>query len=179
MLFYTSENDAFASEIQRSGNGGQDWDIINPDANRDNSCHCFAFDPKNPNHILYSGEGCIFESDDCGITWHCVYRQDNHNRESIIGYAYNIMYDPSTDNILYTVGCSSDGYIHIFISSDNGKTWRRVVKSDKFHDKEYWLFESVILNGKLYMYTQTGVLTYSLNKNSGIEKIKTENNYGT
>lgn len=183
VLFYTNENDAFATEIQRSGNGGQDWDIINPDANGDNSCHCLAFDPENPNHILYSGEGCIFESDDCGISWHCVYRQDYHNQESPIGYAYNIMYDRSNNNILYAVilyavGCSSDGYIHIFTSSDNGKTWRRIVKSDKFYDKEYWIFESVILNGKLYIYTRKGVLTYSLDNNSGIRNIMTGNNNG-
>ena len=74
VLFYTSESEALAAQILRSENGGNDWGIINPDPNGDNSCHNLAFDPDNDDHILYSGEGCIFESNDCGKTWHCVYR---------------------------------------------------------------------------------------------------------
>ena len=80
VMFYTSESPIFAAQILRSENGGDNWDIINPDPKGDNSCHHLAFDPDNADHILYSGEGCIFESDDCGITWHCVYRQDEYNQ---------------------------------------------------------------------------------------------------
>lgn len=90
------------------------------------------------------------------------------------------MYDRSNNNILYAVGCDSvDRCIHVFTSPDNGKAWERIAKSDKFYDKEYWIFESVILNGKLYLYTQKGVLTYSLDNNSGIRNIRTGNNNGT
>lgn len=179
VLFYTSENDAFASEIQRSGNGGQDWDIINPDAYRDNSCHSLAFDPDNADHILYSGEGCIFESNDYGKTWQCVYRQDHLRDETEIGYAYNVMFDPENTNIVYCVGaCSIHQDIHIFKSANKGKTWARIARSDLFDTHEYWPYESVLFNGKIYLYTQKGVFTYNPDNNSGIENIVIDSNNG-
>lgn len=174
VLFYTSESPICAAQILRSGNGGQDWDIINPDATGDNSCHCLAFDSKNPNHILYSGEGCIFESNDCGITWHCVYRQDEYNQETAIGYAYNIMYDNTNDNVLYAVGCDSKVLcIYVFKSSDNGKTWERIAKSDSFADNwfKYWISESVYFNGKIYAFTNSGVLAFTPGNYSGITRV--------
>lgn len=177
VLFYTSESPLFAAQILRSGNGGQDWDIINPDASGDNSCHCLAFDPKNTNHILYSGEGCIFESDDCGVTWHCVYRQDEYNQETAIGYTYNIMYDNTNDNVLYAVGCDTRVLcIYVFKSSDNGKTWERIAKSDSFADNwyKYWISESVFLNGKIYAFTNSGVLAFTPNTYSGITQVNND-----
>lgn len=172
VLFYTSESPLFAAQIVRSGNGGNDWDIINPDMSGDNSCHNLAFDPNNADHILYSGEGCIFESDDCGITWQCVYRQDEYNRKTSIGYVYNIMYDKTNDNVLYTVGCDLvPQCIHIFKSSDNGKTWERIAQSDSFSDNRYWISESVFLNGKIYSFTNSGVLAFTPDNYSGITQV--------
>lgn len=176
-MFYTSESEALAAQILRSENGGNDWDIINPDPNGDNSCHNLAFDPDNDDHILYSGEGCIFESNDCGKTWHCVYRQEslNNETETEIGYAYNVMFDPENTNIVYCVGaCSIHQDIHIFKSSDKGKTWARIARSDIFDTHEYWPYESVLFNGKIYLYMQKGVFSYNPNNNSGIEYIVTD-----
>ena len=176
-MFYTSESEALAAQILRSENGGNDWDIINPDPNGDNSCHNLAFDPDNDDHILYSGEGCIFESNDCGKTWHCVYRQEslNNETETEIGYAYNVMFDPENTNIVYCVGaCSIHQDIHIFKSSDKGKTWARIARSDIFDTHEYWPYESVLFNGKIYLYMQKGVFTYNPDNNSGIENIVTD-----
>lgn len=179
VLFYTSEGDTFAAQILRSDNGGNDWDIINPDSNGDNSCHNLAFDPDNADHILYSGEGCIFESNDYGKTWQCVYRQDNLRYETEIGYAYNVMFDPENTNIVYCVGaCSIHQDIHIFKSANKGKTWARIARSDLFDTHEYWPYESVLFNGKIYLYTQKGVFTYNIDNNSGIENIKADNNDG-
>lgn len=180
VMFYTSESPIFAAQILRSENGGNNWDIINPDPKGDNSCHCLAFDPDNADHILYSGEGCIFESNDCGKTWQCVYRQGDPKDETEIGYAYNVMFDPENTNIVYCVGaCQIHQDIHIFKSSDKGKTWARIARSNLFDTHEYWPYESVLINGKLYIYTQKGVFTYNLDNNSGIENIKTDNNDGT
>lgn len=179
IMFYTSESQIFAAQILRSENGGDNWDIINPDQTGDNSCHNLAFDPDNADHILYSGECCIFESNDCGKTWQCVYRQEDLKDETEIGYAYNVMFDPENTNIVYCVGaCQVHQDIHIFKSSNKGKTWTRVARSDIFDNHEYWPYESVLFNGKIYLYTQKGVLTYSLDNISGIENIKTDNNEG-
>lgn len=177
VLFYTSESPICAAQILRSENGGNNWDIINPDSSGDNSCHNLAFDPNNADHILYSGEGCIFESDDCGITWHCTYRQDEYNQETAIGYAYNIMYDNTNDNVLYAVGCDSEVLcIYVFKSSDNGKTWERIAKSDSFADNwyKYWISESVFLNGKIYAFTNSGVLAFTPSNYSGITQVNND-----
>ena len=172
VLFYTSESGKFAAQILRSENGGNDWDIINPDPSGDNSCHHLAFDPDDADHILYSGETCIFESNDCGKTWHCVYRQESPNKETEIGYAYNVMFDPANTNTVYCVGaCQNNQDIHIFKSSDKGKTWARSARSDLFDNHEYWPYESVIFNGKIYLYTKKGVLAYPLDNTSGINNI--------
>lgn len=177
VAFYTSESDTFSAQILRTENGGNDWDIINPDSNGDNSCHNLAFDPDNADHILYSGEGCIFESNDYGKTWQCVYRQDDLRDETEIGYAYNVMFDPENTNIVYCVGaCSIHQDIHIFKSANKGKTWARIARSDLFDTHEYWPYESVLFNGKIYLYTQKGVFTYNIDNNSGIENIKADNN---
>lgn len=179
VAFYTSESDTFSAQILRTENGGNDWDIINPDSNGDNSCHNLAFDPDNADHILYSGEGCIFESNDYGKTWQCVYRQDDLRDETEIGYAYNVMFDPENTNIVYCVGaCSIHLDIHIFKSANKGKTWARIARSDLFDTHEYWPYESVLFNGKIYLYTQKGVFTYNIDNNSGIENIKADNNDG-
>lgn len=179
VAFYTSESDTFSAQILRTENGGNDWDIINPDSNGDNSCHNLAFDPDNADHILYSGEGCIFESNDYGKTWQCVYRQDDLRDETEIGYAYNVMFDPENTNIVYCVGaCSIHQDIHIFKSANKGKTWARIARSDLFDTHEYWPYESVLFNGKIYLYTQKGVFTYNIDNNSDIENIKADNNDG-
>ncbi len=179
VLFYTSESDTLAAQILRTENGGNDWDIINPDPNGDNSCHNLAFDPDNADHILYSGEGCIFESNDCGKTWQCVYRQEDLKDETEIGYAYNVMFDPENTNIVYCVGaCSIHQDIHIFKSADKGKTWTRIARSNLFDTHEYWPYESVLFNGKIYLYMQKGVFTYNPYNNSGVENIVTESNNG-
>ncbi len=175
VAFYTSESDTFSAQILRTENGGNDWDIINPDSNGDNSCHNLAFDPDNADHILYSGEGCIFESNDYGKTWQCVYRQDDLRDETEIGYAYNVMFDPENTNIVYCVGaCSIHQDIHIFKSANKGKTWARIARSDLFDTHEYWPYESVLFNGKIYLYMQEGVFTYNPDNNSGIENIVTD-----
>ena len=165
VLFYTSESPLFAAQIMRSENGGSDWDIIDPDPTGDNSCHHLAFDPNCADHILYSGEGCIFESNDCGKTWESVFRKDDMESD----YIYNVMFDPLNVNTVYAVGCRTlSNEIRIFMSSDNGKSWACVAVSDSFNDLDYWVHESVLFNGKIFIYTHSGVLAYELDDVSAI-----------
>ena len=85
------------------------------------------------------------------------------------------MFDPENTNIVYCVGaCSIHQDIHIFKSSDKGKTWARIARSDIFDTHEYWPYESVLFNGKIYLYMQKGVFTYNPDNNSGIENIVTD-----
>lgn len=176
VLFYTSEGDIFGAQVLRSENYGENWDIIYPDSSADNSCHNLAFDPDDPDHILFSGEGSIFESNDCGKTWQCVYRQDSLKGETEIGYAYNVMFDPTNTSTVYCVGaCSIHLDIHIFKSTDKGKTWARIARSDLFDDYDYWPYESVIFNGKIYVYTYRGVLAFNLANYSSIDTITHDN----
>ena len=89
------------------------------------------------------------------------------------------MFDPENTNIVYCVGaCSIHQDIHIFKSANKGKTWARIARSDLFDTHEYWPYESVLFNGKIYLYTQKGVFTYNIDNNSGIENIKADNNDG-
>ena len=173
VLFYTSENFLSETQILRSENGGEKWDKIEPDRTGENACHHLAFDPRNPDHILYSGEGCIFESNDCGKTWQYVLRANEHNNKSDIGYVYNVMFDPAKSGTAYAVGCSKNNQrIYIYKSSDNGKTWAQMAQSDMFDNMEYWLHESVLLNGKIYMYSHKGVLAYPLDNSSSIDEVR-------
>lgn len=179
VLFYTSESPILAAQILRSENGGNNWDIINPDPVGDNSCHHLAFDPDNEDHILYSGEGSIFESNDCGKTWQCVCRDESFNDENSIGYAYDVMFDPTNTNIVYCVGaCNVNQHINIFRSTDKGKNWMHIAQSDTFNNHEYWPHESILFNGKIYLYTHNGVLAYKLD-NSEVGNIADDNNNET
>ncbi len=171
VLFYTSENPMCEAQILRSENGGNDWDTINPNPIGENSCHHLAFDPDNSDHILYSGEGSIFESTDCGKTWQCAYREESLKDETEIGYAYNVMFDPANANVAYCVGaCNVNQHINIFRSTDKGKNWTRIAQSDTFTNFEYWPHESTLFNGRIYIYTHNGVLAYKLD-NSGTGNI--------
>lgn len=170
VLFYTSESPMFAAQIMRSENGGDDWDIIDPDQSGDNSCHHLAFDPSNADHILYSGEGCIFESNDCGKTWEDVFQHDVFEGN----YIYNVMFDPSNAGTVYAVACCPNPQnIRIFMSSDNGKSWASIAESDSFSEFEYWEYESVLFNGKIFIYTHSGVLTYDIDDVSAISDVQT------
>lgn len=178
VMFYTSENNYFAAQILRSGDGGASWDSIYPDSSGDNSCHHLAFDPKDSHHILYSGEGVIFESWDYGITWDCVYADGDLNDGTAIGYAYNVMFDPDDADKVYAVGCDARSHtINIFKSPDSGKSWHRIAQSDSFEDQEYWVHESTIMDGKIYVYTRGGIYTYDTGSTSGASHIEAYDTY--
>lgn len=173
VMFYTSESEGFAAQILRSGNGGSQWNIINPPIAGDNSCHHLAFDPDNSNHILFSGEGVVCGSNDCGSTWRIVYQQDRFNDNSVIGYAYNVMFDPANPDVVYVVGAdSTEQNIRIIKSQDRGMTWTPLARSEPFEDHDYWIHESVMFNGRIYLYTHAGVLAYDPDRSSGVSGIR-------
>ena len=169
IMFYTSESDNFNACILRTDDYGKNWEIIFPDNTGDNSVHDLAFDPEDASHILYSGEGCIFESHDYGLTWECVYRDISYEG---IGYAYNIMFDKTDPNILYSVG-QGHYEILIFRSTDRGKTWNKIAKSESFnYPKEYWTHESVLMDSKLFIYTNKGIICFDLSKTNDVREVE-------
>ena len=169
IMFYTSENDYLNACILRTDDYGKNWETLYPDNTGDNSVHDLAFDPEDASHILYSGEGCIFESNDYGSTWECVYRDKSYEG---IGYAYNIMFDNTNPNILYCVG-QGHYEILIFRSTDRGKTWNKIAKSESFnYPKEYWTHESVLMDSKLFIYTNMGIIYYDLSKTNDVRAVE-------
>ena len=170
IMFYTSESDNFNACILRTDDYGKNWETLYPDSTGDNSVHDLAFDPEDASHILYSGEGCIFESNDYGATWEWVYRDKSY--EDGIGYAYNIMFDKTDPNILYSVG-QRQYEILIFQSTDRGKTWNKLAKSESFnYPKEYWTHESVLMDSKLFIYTNKGIYFYDISKTTDVNLVE-------
>ena len=175
LLFYTSENGFMQAEICRSENDGKDWILIHPDPSGDNSVHHLAFDPSNPGHILYSGEGTIYASFDYGKTWECKYHDDFENNIVELGYAYNVLFDPSNHSHAYAIGCKSiDNFINIFYSDNGGETWKKEAQSESFSNYDYWVNESIFYKNAIYLYTKNGVFKYTPLGYSGL--INLENN---
>lgn len=173
LLFYTSENGFMQAEIGRSENDGKDWTFILPDPSGDNSVHHLAFDPSNPGHILYSGEGTLYASFDYGKNWECKYQEDFDNNIVELGYAYNVFFDHSDPSRVYAIGCKSvDNYINIFCSEDGGDTWKKEAQSESFNNYDYWVNESVFYKNAVYLYTKNGVLKYSPSFYSGLNNIE-------
>ena len=173
VMFYSSEGDFMNALILRSGNDGEEWEIVEPAPyTGDNSAHHIAFDPTHHDHLLLSGEGRIWESDDAGETFSQIYE---NNEE--LGYAYTIMFNPKNAAEAYCVGCNSlQQSIAIFKSSDNGRNWDILAKSGLFSNHHYWVSESFIFDNKIFIYTRNGILTYDLNGGSGIDNVAAEEN---
>lgn len=179
IMFYTSENNIFSATILRSENAGKDWDIIHPPFEGDNSAHDIAFDPSDASHLLISGEGIIWESNDYGKTWKIVFEGDWVEGDKI-GYAYNIMFDPANPNDVYCVGCIlHDQKITIFKSADKGHSWQKLADSELFSNHQYWVNEAIIFDNKIFINTFEGILTYNLSTESAIESINSDNNRAT
>lgn len=168
MIFYSSEDAIFAPTMLRSANDGKDWEFSGIYNYGDNSAHDIAFDPNDYNHMLLSGEGLIWESNDCGIYWDIIYDENEAGNEKI-NYAYSIMFDPIIPNNAYCVGCinGTEQKIVIFKSSDKGKSWKKIAESAPFDEHKYWLNEAILFNNHIFINTDSGVFTYDLIAENG------------
>ena len=82
------------------------------------------------------------------------------------------MFDKTNPNILYSVG-QGHYEILIFRSTDRGKTWNKIAKSESFnYPKEYWTHESVLMDSKHFIYTNKGIICFDLSKTNDIREVE-------
>jgi len=170
ILFMTSESMIYVGMVCRSIDGGKTWEIFEPDPNNESSCHDIAFDPDDADHLLLSGEYSIYESFDCGATW--TKALDDINKPSILGYAYNIIYDPedSTNSTVYSIGHENGGpNRNVIRSTDKGKTWQQCMSYDYSNNNNFF-FDATLFDDKIWIYDFNDIIYWEINGNSGIDK---------
>lgn len=170
VMFLTSESAIFVGIVYRSTDGGKTWQWFQPDPYSESSCHYIAFDPDDVNHLLISGEYKIYESFDCGETWMTVF-EDHNNDNPILGYAYNIIYDPqdTTNSTVYAVGHANGGTArNVVRSTDKGKTWQQCMTYD--FDKEFnFIYDAALFDGKIWIYDYKDIVYWDIDGTSGME----------
>lgn len=177
ILFLTSESLINVGMVCRSMDGGKTWEVFEPEPNNESCCHCIAFDPDNADHLLISGEYAIYESFDCGETWEKVLDDINKSENSILGYAYNIMYDPtdSSKATIYAVGHANGGPArNIVRSTDNGKSWQQCMKYD-FEEEWNFFYDAALFDGKIWIYDYKDIAYWNIAGSSGMENPSMEN----
>lgn len=171
ILFLTSESFIYVGMVCRSIDGGITWETFTPNPDSESSCHCIAFDPDNADHLLISGEYAIYESFDCGETWDIILDELNKGDKSILGYSYNIMYDPTDSNhsTVYAVGHAS-GWPprNIIRSVDNGKTWQQCMTYDFESDMNFY-YDAALFDGKIWIYDYKDIIYWNISGSSGID----------
>lgn len=176
IMFLTSESATFVGIVYRSTDGGKTWQWFEPDHYRESSCHYIAFDPDDDNHLLLSGEYAIYESLDCGETWLAVL-DDTQNNNPILGYAYNIIYDPAdnANSTIYSVGHTNGGSArNIVRSSDKGKTWQQCMTYD-FDEEFNFIYDSALFDGKIWIYDYKDIVYWDIDGTSGMESATFDN----
>lgn len=169
ILFLTSESNVYVGMVCRSIDGGKTWEQFSPDPNSESSCHDIAFDPDNADHILISGEYAIYESFDCGETWRTVL--NDKVPDHILGYAYNIMYDPSdsSNSTIYSVGHANGAPARYIVeSTDKGKTWKQCLAYD-FDEERNFIYDAALFDGKIWIYDYKDIVYWNISGNSGID----------
>ena len=170
VLFLTSESAIFVGIVYRSTDGGKTWESFEPDPYSESSCHYIAFDPDDANHLLISGEYKIYESFDCGETWMIVF-EDHNNDNIILGYAYNIIYDPkdTSNSTVYAVGHANGGTArNVVRSTDKGKTWQQCMTYD-FDEEFNFIYDAALFDGNIWIYDYKDIVYWDIDGTSGME----------
>lgn len=170
IMYLTSESAFFVGIVYRSTDGGKTWESFEPDPYSESSCHYIAFDPDDVNHLLISGEYKIYESFDCGETWMTVF-EDHNNDNPILGYAYNIIYDPkdTTNSTVYAVGHANGGTArNVVRSTDKGKTWQQCMTYD-FDEEFNFIYDAALFDGKIWIYDYKDIVYWDIDGTSGME----------
>lgn len=176
VIFFTTYSNFYEALVCRSDDNGVNWEIMAPDESGDNTSYDIAFDPNDADHLLYSGQGCIFESKDCGDNWHYVLNNECFDAPYYLGNIYNIMYDPQDANTVFAVGnCNSPKHICMLKSTDSGATWTLALEAEMESSSNAKLFfqESILFNGKMYIYTSHGVFAKTVGT-VGIESVSAD-----
>ena len=177
ILFLTSESPLCVGTVWRSIDGGITWDSFTPNPSSESCCHCMAFDPNDANHLLISGGYAIYESFDCGETWDIILDEMDNVNSPILGYSYNIMYDPTDSNhsTIYAVGHFTYGaQRNVARSIDNGKTWQQCMTYDNESDDNFY-FDATIFDGKIWIYDYQDIVYWNISGINGVDDPIIEN----
>lgn len=173
VLFYTSEGSFYEAEMLRFTNNFAT--MIYGDYNYvgDSSCHDLAYDPNDSNHILSSGEGIVYETHDCGVTWADATHFSFDGDDNPIDYAYRIIKAPMDDDTYYLISCGHTPTLEvkIFKSTDNFATMEMLMHSSD-EDGYFWLSDAELYQGKLFLYTSHDIYIYDLGKENGIAEVR-------
>ncbi|MCF2707869.1 sialidase family protein [Bacteroides pyogenes] len=114
------------SFINASYNDGKDWEVL--DNERNNCINHIAFDPTDPNKMIYSGRCFLKKTVDKGRNWNPVLKDDM--------FFHKTIYDKRNSRIVYATGatCSSPESHEITIhhSIDGGDTWSILYQAKLF-----------------------------------------------
>lgn len=156
IICYHSEDAAMQAVLSCSYDNGATWNYHNEIFSEGDNCmHQIAFHPKDKNQWIFSGEGIIGKTTDCGETWKIV-MDDFISNKWDVGYLYNIVWDTQNPNFIY---CSSfierDGKtkIEMLVSANGGETWEKTFVSEAF---SYW-YDMIEYEDKLIIYNEQGV----------------------
>lgn len=177
IIFLTSESNTYIGMVCRSMDGGKTWKVFSPNPHSESSCHCIAFDPGNAGHLLVSGEYAIYESFDCGETWETVLDDTNKGENSILGYAYNILYDPadSSNSTIYSIGhANGEPSRSVVRSTDKGKTWQQCMTYD-YEDDYNFFFDAALFDDKIWIYDCKDIVYWNAGGTSGVGETVTGN----
>lgn len=166
ILLHASEGPIFNAVVVRSGNDGEDWELIEPSPyDGDNAAHDIAFDADNYNHLLMSGQGRIWESFDSGKSFTLNFKNDK------LLFAYNVMFNPLNHAEAYCVGCNGSGDIAIFKSTDHGHSWMLDAEARQPEGSSWIVSDCHPYHNSIYIYTNRGIFTYDMTGSSGVTDI--------
>ena len=141
IIYNSGEGIVYEGHIKISYDSGQTW---NDHGNSlgfpgDNCVHQPTFHPIDPDRWLAGGEGCVFLSDDNGITWSC---QNYWGDESRTAYWFFSAFDNEHPDTVYLAGClgrngQKDACIKLMCSTDGGHSWHpsQVMTSEREFDR--------------------------------------------
>ncbi|MFB6198504.1 MAG: WD40/YVTN/BNR-like repeat-containing protein [Halobacteriaceae archaeon] len=110
-----------ADGLYRSEDAGETWEGI--DAFDGHYVHGIYFNERDPGRMYtYAAEDIpLYRSDDGGNSWNAIGERLPSARA-----ADTLVIHPTSPEILFYVGEGSDESGHLFVSSDEGKTWRQI-----------------------------------------------------
>ena len=138
--------------------------------NEETNAYDIGFDPLDNDHLLLSGIDAIYESNDCGATWHNVTIDDEGQ---ILGKGYTLLYDENetADPVYYVLGQSNDSKLNVIASIDKGKTWQLLFS---YGDGGAKFYDAALFDGKLWIYDSKDIVYVKLADISGVDTIGME-----
>ncbi len=151
-FYFSGETYIFQGVIWKSKDRQKTWSRYRHPGG-DNSIHCIAFHPRNPDILVYSGEGAMGKSTDRGETWKSI---DLYKSRM---YFYKVLFDEEQPHILYASGTRGHSHInnnntlYVYCSTDTGDSWHCVYKEPLKEDCG-GVLDMVKYKDKLIFYTR-------------------------